>query len=202
MFKTILLAAATTLVVAGSAAAQDARSAGRMDQDGDRRISLAEMQARHDERFTRLDVDRDGRLTREERQAGRSVARAQRPGKGVGKGAERRAAAFARRDANRDGGLSQAEAPKRFAPHFARLDADRDGRLTQTEVQAGRALVRAERGPRGARAERAPRAGGDGVLTRAETAARVQMRFARLDVNRDGFLTRDERRSGREQRRG
>lgn len=204
MFKTPLMVAAATFILAGSAAAQEARSAGRVDRDGDRRISLAEMQAGQTERFARMDVDRDGRLTREERKAGRQAMRLQR----MGQRAERQAAMFARRDADRNGALSQAETPARLAPHFAHFDANRDGGVTAQELQAGRvamrAAMRAERGPKPARSDRAQRADtdNDGVVTRAEAAARVQARFARLDLNRDGFLTRDERRSGRDQRRG
>jgi hypothetical protein len=200
MFRTTLVAAAATLVVASAASAQDARGAGRLDKDGDRRISLAEMQARQNERFVRLDLNRDGRLTREERQAARPAKRAAHLGARAG----RQGGAFARLDLNRDGGLSQAESPKRLSLHFAQLDADRDGRLNQSELQAGRGILRAERGPKPARGERAQRvdANQDGFITRIEAAARVQVRFARLDANRDGFITRDERRSGRGQRRG
>lgn len=200
MFKTTLLAAAATLALAGSAAAQGSPSAGRLDRDGDKRVSLAEMQARQAERFARMDVDRDGQLTREERRAGRQAMRAERSGKR----ADRQAAVFARRDTDRDGALSQAEAPKRFAAHFTHLDADANGRLTPQELQAGVAMLRDQRGPRPARAAPTQRAdvNNDGVLTQAEAAARVEARFARLDVNRDGFVTRDERRSARQQRRG
>jgi len=198
MLKTTFLAAAATLVLAGTAAAQDARPAGRMDRDADRRVSLAEMQAASATRFARLDVNRDGQLTREERKAGRQAVRAERQGR---KG-ERQAARFARRDADRDGGLSQAEAPKRLAQHFAHLDANRDGRLTAQEFQAGRAMLRAERGPKAPRGQRqGADANKDGVVTRAEFDARVQARFVRIDANRDGFITRDERRTMRQQRR-
>lgn len=199
MIKTTLLAAAATLILTGTAAAQDARGPARPDRDGDRRISLAEMQAVQAARFARLDVNRDGQLTREERKAGRQALRAQRSAKR----AERQAAAFSRRDADRDGGLSQAEAPKRFGPRFAQLDADRDGRLTRQELDAGRAAMRGQRDPRtmhreGVRAD----ANNDGVVTRAEADTQVRARFARLDLNRDGFVTREERRAHRQQQRG
>ncbi|VXC92369.1 EF-hand domain-containing protein [Sphingomonas sp. 8AM] len=42
---------------------------------------------------------------------------------------------------------------------------------------------------------------GDGVVTRDEAAADADRRFAAMDTNHDGKLTRDERRAWREQRR-
>lgn len=209
MMKTLILSAGLTLAVAGAAAAQstpqnapqNAPIAGKLDRDGDRRVSLAEMQAKAAERFARLDANGDGRLTRDERKAGRQAARADR----VRSRTERLNAVFARRDADRDGYLGQAEAPRRLQPNFARFDADRDGRLTAAELQAGRQAMAAERRAGGkARAE--GRTGADvdrdGVVTRAEMDAQVRARFARLDVDRDGFVTRDERRAGRAGRRG
>lgn len=44
-------------------------------------------------------------------------------------------------------------------------------------------------------------ADGDGVVTRDEAAADADRRFAAMDTNHDGKLTRDERRAWREQRR-
>ena len=204
MLKTVILAGAAALVLSGAAAAQDGPPRSRVDVDGDRRISLSEMQAAHAQRFVRLDVNRDGRLTQAERQAGRQAIRAER----TGRRAERQAAMFSRRDTDRDGALSAAEAPKRLAERFAQVDVNRDGRLTAQELQAGRMALRSNgRGPgrdSGTRQERGGRADADGdrVVTRAESEAQVRARFARLDANRDGFVTRDERRAQRQHRRG
>lgn len=199
MLKITLLAAAAALSLSGAALAQDGRTTGKLDRDGDRRVSLAEMQAASAARFARLDANSDGQLTREERRAGRSEQRAQRVGQRAGR---RGAGALARRDRDGDGALSQTEAPKRFAARFAQLDANRDGRLTGPELQAGRLAVKAERGPEAARPGRTRLdADRDGVLTRAEADLRVQARFARLDADHDGFITVDERRTARGQRR-
>jgi hypothetical protein len=228
MNKSIILGVAAALLTAASAHAQQPVRRGA-DANADGRISLAEMQVKAAERFARIDVNRDGRLTREERQAARTQIRAereQRRAERQGQRAERRAEhaqrqgdraqrgreMFARLDANRDGFLAQSEAPPRLAQRFAQLDADRDARLSPAELQAGRQAMRAERGPRGERGQGRRHAGqaarvradanGDGVLTRAELDASVHARFVALDANRDGFVTRDERRDGRGGRRG
>jgi Ca2+-binding EF-hand superfamily protein len=199
MIKSTLLAAAATLLLAGTASAQDTRAGGRLDRDGDKRVSLAELQAAQAERFTRLDTNRDGQLTRDERQAGRQAMRAERAAQRV----ERQAEMFSRRDADRDGGLSLAEAPKKIGPHFAHVDADRNGRLSPQELQAARTMLRGERGPKSVKADR-PRvdANGDGAVSRAEFDAQLRVRFARMDADRDGFITRAERKAVRQQRRG
>lgn len=197
MLKAFLLAAALTL--AGAAWAQDARPGSRVDADGDRRVSLVEMQAAQAQRFARLDANRDGRLTREERRAGRDAVRTER----ARRRADREAAMLARRDVDRDGVLSPAEAPARLAERFDQFDADRNGRLTAGELQAGRAALRASGKVRPAGGERSRAdADGDGAITRAEAEAEVRTRFARMDANRDGVLTQDERRAHRQRRRG
>jgi len=202
--KSLMLGAALAVALGGAAAAQD-RPAGRADQNGDRRISLSEMQASAAQRFARLDVNRDGGLTREERRAGRQVTRAARAERRAG----RQTAVFARRDADGNGVLSQAEAPRRLQTHFAHFDANRDGGLSAAELQAGRQAMAAQRrADRPARAQARPEgrvradANGDRVISLAEMQARVTARFARLDGNRDGFVTRDERRAARAARRG
>jgi len=202
--KALMLGAAFAAALGGAASAQDGRTTSRADRDGDQRISLAEMQGVAAARFAALDADRDGRLTRDERRAGRQSLRAER----TARRAERMNAAFVRGDANRDGVLAQAEAPRRLQARFGRFDADRDGALTPAELQAGRRAMQSDaRASRqaarqAARTNRPAEARGDGVVTLAEMQARVSARFARLDANRDGFVTRDERRTGRAARQG
>jgi Ca2+-binding EF-hand superfamily protein len=190
MSKTLILGAGLAALLAAAAQAQPAPAA----RGADGRVSLAEMQARAVARFQRADLDRDGRLTAEERRADRAQHREQHREQHRAQRRERGGRhGLAGADADRDGFLSLAEMQARTAARFQRLDADRDGRLSPAELQAGRSLQRAHR--RGGE-----RAGADGVVTLAEVQARVRARFERLDVNRDGFVTRDERRAARAQR--
>ena len=74
MTKTLILGASLAALLTAAAQAQPAAPRGA-DANGDQRVSLAEMQARATERFQRLDANRDGFVTRDER-------RAQRPQRG------------------------------------------------------------------------------------------------------------------------
>lgn len=65
----------------------------------------------------------------------------------------------------------------------------------------GAASVQAQTPPPSPAPLQTPDGDGDGVVTRDEAAADADRRFAAMDTNHDGKLTRDERRAWREQRR-
>jgi Ca2+-binding EF-hand superfamily protein len=80
---------------------------------------------------------------------------------------------------------TRAEVTARVQKQFARVDADRNGAITQAEVAAARADRSARMASRAARqAQRS--------ATRAQRNVDPAQRFARLDANRDGQLTRPE----------
>ncbi|MBX9460398.1 MAG: EF-hand domain-containing protein [Brevundimonas sp.] len=174
MRKTLLAGAlaALTLAAGGVAVAQQApdrpqAGALRADADGDRRLSRAEFVEARVQRLAAADADRDGSVTREEMRA-----------------------------------VRQARIAARADARFDRLDADDDGVISKAEFGArrqGRAEARADRGPR--RAHRGPaRAGrmaGRGPVVIAEARARAEAGFARMDVDRDGYVTAAERRTAR-----
>lgn len=147
----------------------------RADADGDQRLSQAEFVNGRIERLTSADADRDGSVSPE----------------------EMRVAGEARRT-------------ERAALRFDRLDADNDGAISRTEFDAareGRGDRRADRGPRPERAANRGHGGrhGDGArrmaargpMTIAEAQAKATETFTRLDTDRDGYLTVEERRAGR-----
>ncbi|SOB87757.1 EF hand [Sphingomonas guangdongensis] len=149
-----LLAAAVAIgtIVGGVAAtAQQTSPRVRADANGDGAVSRAEFVARAEARFARIDTDRNGSLSRDERRAGR-------PDRG-----RRMAGALQRLDSDGDGKLSRAEfatgaerrwqrmgarpdtaAPdrasfdQRTAARFSRLDRNNDGFLERAELAAMR----------------------------------------------------------------
>ena len=143
-------------------------------------VSQADFVARRVERLRAADADRNGTVTAEELRAA-----------GQAKRTERRAALFERLDANKDGSISRAEFD---AP---RAEGQRDGQ------RAGqRAEHRAGRGHRGGMHGGAHRMGRNGEgrapIVIAEAERKASETFARLDANRDGTLTLEERRAGME----
>lgn len=149
-------------------------------------VTQADFVQRRVERLRAADANHDGTVTAEEMRAA-----------GQAKRAERRAALFERLDANKDGSISRAE--------FEAPRAD------------GQRAARGERGQRGPRAEHAGRGhrggmhrgaermgrGGEGrfPIVIAEAERKATEAFTRLDANRDGTVTLEERRAGMQARR-
>ncbi|AKC88142.1 EF-hand domain-containing protein [Pseudoxanthomonas suwonensis] len=112
-------------------------------------------------------------------------------------------AARAPLDANRDGVIdrSEAAAHPRLAAQFDTLDKNQDGKLDRSEM------------PRRAHGGKGKHRGGhpfaaldkdnDGRISQAEAAAdpKFAERFAKLDVNQDGYVDRADREQAAKQRR-
>ena len=129
-----------------------------------------------------LDTDKDGRISRDEANAGKG-AFAQR---------------FGEMDVNKDGYLDRADRELRMtrerAAFFGGADANKDGRLSRDEFVV-------EQGARGAErreqfAKRAEAAGkpikARPAPTEAEQLQRAGKAFDRMDANKDGTVTRAE----------
>lgn len=93
---------------------------------------------------------------------------------------------FARMDANKDGTLDQADRTARQAMVFERLDADRNGAISAAEMEAMHAQRAGKRGERMARRDGKP------AMTEAQKTERRAERFARLDTDRNGAISRGE----------
>lgn len=127
-----IIAAATALGIATlagvGAVAQTALAPAEMTR--------AQFLAKAGDRFTAMDANRDGRVTRDERRAHRMERRADRPGKRMrgrrGGGPDVR---MERMDLNDDGRVSRAEAVQQATAMFDRRDANRDGFLDTSEMQ-------------------------------------------------------------------
>lgn len=139
--------------------------------DPNRQITRAEFVDARIARLTALDTNRDGVVSPEERAAAMQARRAERAG-----------------------------------DRFAKLDANGDGSISRAEFDAGHA-ARPDRGPRAARAgDREGRRGGAhhamrgqgrerGPVVIAEASAKLGERFDKMDADRDGVISADERRA-------
>jgi hypothetical protein len=139
--------------------------------DPNRQITRAEFVDARIARLTALDTNRDGLVSPEERAAAMQARRAERAG-----------------------------------DRFAKLDANGDGSISRAEFDAGHA-ARPDRGPRAERAgHREGRRGGAhhamrgqgrerGPVVIAEASAKLGERFDKMDANRDGVISADERRA-------
>ena len=181
MRKTFLtgLSAIALAAVAGAATAQvpPASHHARGDQP-DRQITRAAFVDARVARLTALDANRDGTVSVEERAAAMQARRAERTN-----------------------------------DRFAKLDANNDGSISRSEFDAGHA-ARPDRGPRAERAghrdghrggaRHAMRGAGRerGPVVISEVAAKLGERFDKMDANRDGVITADERRAAMTAHRG
>ena len=165
--KTLLIStcAAALLLTVGAASAQSQRGP-RIDADQDGRISQAEFLSRLDRRAA-ADANRDGSITPDERRAAMRT-----------RAAERRAAAFERLDADKDGVISRAE----FEARPQRAEGGPRTRMGQ---------ARMHRRPGAAASSHAGR-----TVDLLQARERMVQTFARLDKDGDGYLTAEERRAG------
>jgi hypothetical protein len=178
MKKFTILAGVALLATAGAASAQPADGA-----RGQRNVDLTRQQIieRTDQRFEKLDLNNDGRVTAEEAQQARAQRSEQR--------AER---AFERLDLDRNGSIERVEFEQARA-HRAERRAERG------ERRGGRHMARRGQRAHGIRAERLFRE--QGFITREQFQERALVRFDRLDTDRNGTVTVAERQERFEQRR-
>lgn len=181
------------MMAATAAAAQVAPAAPVAPRDGVQ--TRAEVVERARTMFGRVDANRDGFITQEEgralaARAGAAGTRGQR----IVRNADpaRRAQMFDRLDTNRDNMISRDE--------WARADAALGERRVRMDERAGgRGERMAMRGRLGGAMLRAADTNNDGRISLTEAEAAALQRFDRVDVNRDGRITRDERQQLRQQ---
>lgn len=160
---------------------------------GGRDIDLALLRERFSNAFDRVDSNDDDRISPAELAAAGPMALGHGPrghGRHGGPGHGRWYGDGPHRDhapADRQQGLGEL---------FSQLDTDRDGKLSNSEFAK---LPDARRTLRTTQAFARLDHDGNGALDRSEFP-RMLARLEALDVNRDGKVSRDEMRAGREQR--
>lgn len=164
-------------------------------------VSKAQMLARADARFDRLDTNKDGQLSADERKAGAEAARAAMaekkggelqdfmPGGRRGGGAGMGERMMARFDTNGDGLISKAENRAMVEARFARMDADKDGMAEAGEARKGMGKGKWKRGGerRGPDGPGGPGMGGPGMGGPGHGKA-----MAKLDTDGDGAISKAE----------
>ena len=184
------------ILAATAAAAQVAPASPRASRDGVQ--TRAEVVERARTMFTRVDANRDGFITQDEGQELRAQAMRDddRRGQRMARAADpaRQAQMFDRLDGNRDNMISRDE--------WARAEAMRGERRAKMGERAGQRGQRmAMRGRMGGAMLRQADANRDRRISLAEAATAALQRFDRVDLDRDGRITQDERQQARQQRR-
>lgn len=182
--KKILLGSG--LLLAATAAA--AQVAPMQPRDGVQ--TRAEAVERTRTMFARIDANRDGFITMAEAQAMRGQARGMRMNRAERRmDPARRAQAFERLDANRDNVISRDE--------WARAQEARSQRMAQ-RGQAGMQRMRGQGRMGGGMMLRMADADRDQRVSLQEATNAALQRFDRIDLNRDGRVTVQERQQVRE----
>ena len=178
----------------------------RFDRDKDGIVTIDDLPERARSIFGRLDKDGDGRLTSAEFTAARPnpASKAGKPGKrpkSARKKAKRKKAKnrqpnpgrfLQRFDKNGDGAIDREEAPGRLKQSFKRADRDGDGKITRGELAA---VFKRMQQFRGRGAGNSPRGlfnvqdkNADGRVTKQEATGALATRFAEFDSNGDDKL--------------
>lgn len=169
------------LLTAGGALAAQGQGRTKADVDGNGTISRTEAQAGAAIRFSRMDVNKDGKIDQADRQLRRETMKT---------------AMFERLDTDKNGQLSKAEfsADKGQRGRGGRVAAN--DRSDKTMANRGRG-----HGRRGGMMGIARTADADsnGAITQAEFQTAALQRFDTMDANKDGQVTQAERAAARAQ---
>ena len=186
---TLLTLGAALIAVPVLAAPGGDRNMGDANKDGV--LTRAEAEAHAKAMFVKLDVNKDGKLDQADRAA---------------RHAEKRGRMFDRLDANKDGSISKAEWDQADAAREAKRaewKAKRGERAGAPGNGAERHAMRGHHGGKrgghgGPGGWMKADANGDKAISQAEFVAGALARFDRMDANKDGKVTVEERQAMRQ----
>ncbi|MDX2157532.1 MAG: hypothetical protein SFW09_13595 [Hyphomicrobiaceae bacterium] len=167
----------------------------RFDGNRDGKVAKDEMRAEVARRFAELDLNSDGKIDDADlppMMRGRNAIAEGGAGMG-GKHGRRMMGGMGwlrQADANRDGTVTREEVDAMADRDFARLDRNKDGVIDQADRDAIRKEMVEYAAKRFAHMNGA---GPDGRVTREQFQSKAAERFARMDANGDGTISRDER---------
>jgi len=208
MDRILLGAAAIAIAVPAMAQVQapGAPMAPRMEATQTRDQVVAKVR----DHFAKMDVNRDGFIAGDELKSMRGHHQGMKRQMGERRGGDRMAmrdpeVAFDRLDANRDGMISRDEFGKaremRIERHVVRNGAPgAPGAAMDGEHRGMRKMHRMGGGRMGGGMMRMADLDRDGRVSLQEATTSALQRFDRVDTNRDGRITPEERRQNREQR--
>lgn len=168
----------------------------------DKVMTRAEVVANVHEHFAKLDSNKDGSVTKEEVTEGHGkLVHKFELNKGDGPAGDPNAA-FDRLDSNKDGSISRDEFTKAREQRIERRIVMREERKERREQAAkdgtdGRRHVMRMHSGFGSRMIVMADTDKDGKITMAEAEALALQHFDQMDSNKDGQVTREERRAGR-----
>lgn len=141
-------------------------------------MTRAEMMQKVQDHFAKLDANKDGFVTREEMQAGRTAMRDQMADH-IKDGAS---SMFDRMDTNHDGSISRTEFDNAHAAMANHMGGKRMGMHGMHGGMAERMFTTADSNK-------------DGRVSQQEAAAAAAAHFDKIDANHDGTVTPDEMRA-------
>lgn len=106
-------------------------------------------------------------------------------------------------DMNRDGKASLLEMQTALREQFKKADSNKDGFVTAEEILGLMPFFVRDRAREGVKEYiRGQDSNGDGKLTLDEVMAWSKKRFAEIDTNKDGYISKDEFQQAQQQRKG